>query len=42
VDSEIVAAIGGSLVGAMGCFITGSIAQRYHDLRELLSTQLLR
>jgi hypothetical protein len=44
-DSAIVAAIaavGGSLVGAMGSFISGSITQRYHDRRDLLSAQLMR
>jgi hypothetical protein len=44
-DSAIIAAlaaVGGSLVGAMGSFISGSITQRYHDRRDLLSAQLMR
>jgi hypothetical protein len=44
-DSAIVAtlaAVGGSFVGAMGSFISGSITQRIHDRRNLLSAQLAR
>ena len=44
-DSAIIAAlaaVGGSLVGAMGSFISGSITQRFHDRRNLLSAQLMR
>ncbi len=37
-----VAAIGGSMVGAMGSFISSAINQRFHDRRDLLSAQLAR
>jgi hypothetical protein len=37
-----VAAIGGSIVGAMGSFIGSSVNQRFHDRRGLLSAQLAR
>jgi hypothetical protein len=37
-----IAAVGGSFVGAMGSFISGSITQRFHDRRDLLSAQITR
>jgi hypothetical protein len=44
-DSAIItaaAAIGGSIVGALGTLLSASITQRYHDRRELLATQIAR
>src|SRR5215472_17335518 len=44
-DAAIIAAlaaVGGSFVGAMSSFISGSITQRFHDRRLLLSAQLAR
>lgn len=44
-DSAVItaaAAIGGSLVGALGTLLSASITQRYHDRRELLATQIAR
>jgi hypothetical protein len=44
-DSAIVtalAAIGGSMVGALGSFLGTSVTQRYHDRRNLLATQIAR
>src|SRR5271166_3662205 len=37
-----IAAIGGSMVGAMGSFIGSAVNQRFHDRRDLLSAQLAR
>jgi hypothetical protein len=36
------AAIGGSIVGALGTLISASITQRFHDRRELMATQFAR
>ena len=37
-----IAAIGGSIVGSMGSFVSSSVNQRFHDRRDLLSAQLAR
>ncbi|MFL6544699.1 MAG: hypothetical protein ACJ8LM_05880 [Candidatus Udaeobacter sp.] len=37
-----VAAIGGSLVGAMGSFFGSLLNQRYHDRRDLLASKIAR
>jgi hypothetical protein len=37
-----IAALGGSMVGAMGTFVGSSITQRYHDRRDLLANQIAR
>jgi hypothetical protein len=37
-----IAALGGSMVGAMGTFVGSSINQRYHDRRDLLADQIAR
>jgi hypothetical protein len=36
------AAIGGSMVGAMGTFVGSWITQRFHDRRDLLADQIAR
>ncbi len=36
------AAIGGSMVGAMGTFVGSWITQRFHDRRDLLANQIAR
>ena len=44
-DAAIVtagAAVGGSIVGALGTLMSASLTQRHHDRRELLATQLAR
>jgi hypothetical protein len=44
-DSSVItaaAAISGSMVGAMGSFVSSAINQRFHDRRDLLSAQLAR
>jgi hypothetical protein len=44
-DSAIItamAAIGGSIVGALGTLMSAAVTQRHHDRRELLATQLPR
>jgi hypothetical protein len=44
-DSSIItamAAIGGSVVGALGTLMSAAVTQRHHDRRELLTTQLAR
>jgi hypothetical protein len=44
-DSALItamAAIGGSMVGAMGTFVGSWITQRFHDRRDLLADQIAR
>jgi hypothetical protein len=36
------AAVGGSMVGAMGTFVGSWITQRFHDRRDLLANQIAR
>ena len=42
-DSAIItalAALGGSIVGALGTLASTSVTQRHHDRRELLASQV--